>query len=210
MEDLVYRDVVRKYLDPRFEWLSKINTKEFHKWKVATCRFLGDLTTITEVEIDKYVLEEIKIKEVLYQNAKKGWQERVTKNKFLDKSIHNNLNKIHDLVTSPSNPNAVLKENGLTKHKGRDICLGGELTQNGRLYPKNYFTSKSSVRMDKYEAITETTNSSVWDDRSYKNLDWMSGEIGHPKNHIHYKTYSNILKGKNKWKPQLKKKNIYT
>ena len=187
MDELVYRDVVRKYLDPRFEWLSKISSKEYHKWKTALYN-LYPYRHLTEVQKDEKILEEIELKERQYQRHLSEWKENRRRNRKLDAQIHKKLDLLHDLVASPGTPNAILKDNGLTKHKGKDVCLGGSI-----------------VRMDKYEPITASTkltrhdkkhipigyrklykedmankNGRIYDPIAFKNLDWMRGEFSHP------------------------------
>ena len=194
MDELVYRDVVRKYLDPKFEWLSKISSREYHRWKIAFLNLHRD-DNLTEVQKDEKIREEIELMEERYQLFKKQWKENRRRNRELDISINNKLDLIHDLVAAPSNPDAVLKNNDLTKKIARDMGYGNivrsdkfepvtastKLTRHDKKHiPVGYRKLYKEDMRNKNGRIYPKEWKSVWHDRSHKNLDWMCGEISHP------------------------------
>ena len=158
MDELVYRDVVRKYLDPKFEWLSKISSKEYHKWKTAILN-LHSYSNLTEVQKDKKILEEIELKERQYQRHKKEWKENRKRNELLDIAINNNLNKIHDLVATPGNKDAIIRAD-----KYEPVTASTRINKHDRKHiPIGYRKLYKAELQDEYE-------------RSHKDLDWMHGE----------------------------------
>jgi len=181
MDELVYRDVVRKYLDPQYEWLSKISSKEYHKWKTATLR-LFESRNLTEVQKDEKIREEIELKERQYQRYLREWKENRKRNRELDIKLNNTMAAIQDLVAAPSNPDAVLKNNGLTKQIARDMGYGS-------------ITADKMIRRDKYEPVTASTktilteygkpnkNGRIYAKDWHEDIDWMHGRYDGKFNH---------------------------
>jgi len=190
MDELVYRDVVRKYLDPKFEWLSKISSREYHRWKIAFLNLHRD-DNLTEVQKDEKIREEIELMEERYQLFKKQWKENRRRNRELDISINNKLDLIHDLVAAPSNPDAVLKNNGLTKHEGRDVCLSGNIVRFDKFEPVT--ASTKLTRHDKkhipvgyrklYKEDMRNKNGRIYPKEWHTDLDWMHGRFDGEFNH---------------------------
>lgn len=155
MTDLVWRDKVRGYLNPKYEWLSKVSDREYARWEryIRTALIGGHLDA---VETDKRIWEEIKEKEERYQEAKKKVLEQRERNRKLDVEINNKLSEAIDMLSTPGNPDAVLNAKNVirrvkyepvtasTKHYGIDYDEAvykseNKPEMNGRIYYKNTY-----------------------------------------------------------------------
>ncbi len=149
MEELVRRPVVRQLIDS--EWMSKMSAREFRAWED------GEIMTMIICKHPKHehhdrLQQQIEFKEMQYKLRKEQILEHKKKHEDVDKSLNEHTQEILEIL-----------DNGITKHRGKDICLGGELNDlvgipgvsgavfradkyepvkdmNGRQYPKNWAT----------------------------------------------------------------------
>jgi len=112
-EELVWRDVVRQHMDS--EWMSKMSSSEYREWEDAE-RMTFLICKYPEHEHDARLKKQIEFKEMEYELTKERILAQRKENKRLDKSINDSLKQIQ---------NTCLSNNGLIKHEGSDICLGG-------------------------------------------------------------------------------------
>ena len=145
MLKLVKGAIIRQHVD--LEWLQKVSAKDFKKWQKAN-RYYYELAGHSETEVQELLAKDIEKNEKLYKL-------------FL-------LQELEKLNIS----GVLSADNGLPKHEGKDICLGGELVsfdmagspsvsgailtgttkpnKNGRIYSADLFDLK-----DRYDAEWE-------------------------------------------------------
>lgn len=145
LHSLIHKDVLRKYISP--EWLSKISSTEFQAFTLFF-KSIYNYNSMSETEFQEIFNNEIITLETEYQRIKKKYAE-------LDKSINDTHKKLHDIISAPAIPNAVLEarkrgivfEDSSTAHiTRRDKYVPSNksngLIDNGRNYPVDFLIKK--------------------------------------------------------------------
>ena len=158
MEELVKRPVVRKHIDS--EWMSKMSAKEYRAWEEAE-RQTMTICKYPNHEHDAKLQEQIMFKEMEYKLRKEQ------------------IEKERKIIRDGADGLIVSKINGLPKHEGRDVCLGGDLVT-------YEMAGSPSVSGAVLTASTKTNkngriyNPKLFDLKDQYNTEWKSGTFNHP------------------------------
>lgn len=169
MEELVWRNKIRGYLNPKFEWLSKVSDKEYARWEYAF-RLTQDHRGVEDgVKMDREIWKEIEYKEEQYQKIKKRIADSAEKHREMDEKLAKKATECLDLLMSPSTPNAVIKNNRLTKEIAKDMGYKYEsmtASTETNLYPRIQVSADTKTHM----------NGRVYPNDWHTDLDWMHGK----------------------------------
>lgn len=101
IEDLVLRDVQRKYLFTDIEWLTKVSSWEFQLFKRKVLENFEYHQAFSEpLDFDNWVQDEMEKIERNYQIGKKRYLEVREKNRVLDVQIHQTLDELKRALES--------------------------------------------------------------------------------------------------------------
>ncbi len=166
MEELVQRPVVRQLIDS--EWMSKMSSKEFRQWEENE-RMTFLICKYPKYEHDAKLQQQIEFKEMEYKLRKEQVLERKEKSKAVDKSLNEHTQEILEIL-----------DNGITKYKGNNICLGGDLVntpgvaeavltastktnKNGRIYNPKSFDLKDHYNAGRLDGTFNHPDVIIWD-----------------------------------------------